>query len=130
MFIPFEPCTLPFEEGPEPPEDPAGGCPCDVVVGEGVVEAPVMDAMDIAAEEAGPTPFDTPVDMEAPPPPPPPIDVAPDAPLEAGALVAATAELVELGGAVYTVVASAGRLAAAPPPPPAIVVVPVTWLSS
>ena len=53
-------------------------------------------------------------------------DAPVEAPFEAAALVLA---MTELGGAVYTVVASAGRVAAAPPPPDTVVV-PVTSLSS
>ena len=77
------------------------------------------------AEDAGEPPFDVPIPLETPLPP---LDVVIEAPFDAGALVAAMEEVVEVGGAVYTVLTSAGRVAAAAAPGESVL--PVTTVST
>ena len=89
---------------------PLDGCPDVVIPGNGCpADDPSIPPRDVCM----------PVDM------PPPPGIVGDAPFDAGVLVPAIRDLVEVGGAVYTVLTSGGRVAPASAVP-ATVVVPVT----
>jgi hypothetical protein len=120
LFIVLIPGPLPLND---PPEDPLGGCP-GVVEGEPGVEPPVIPGVDCPTDDPGMPPLGVCTPVEAPPPPP--LDIVRDTPLDAGALVVAA---VVVGGAVYTVLTSGGRVAPAAALP-GIVVVPVTCVST
>jgi hypothetical protein len=114
LFIVLITGPLPLDD---PPEDPLGGCP-GVVESEPGVELPVTPAVDCPTDDPGMPPLDvcTPVDA----PPLPPLDIDEDT---------LVGEVVVVGGAVYTVLTSGGRVAPAAALP-GIVVVPVTCVST
>lgn len=106
-------------------DDPPVGWLYDDRVGDITVEALVIPGIDWPSDDPGEPPFDVSMPVEVPPPA---LVIVTEASFEAGALVAAIVEVVEVGGAVYTVVTSAGRVAAAAAP--GAVVLPVTSVST